>query len=245
MNVNTMILAGRVSRRPEDKGDGVSLVVNASEFKRDAFHPRGGTFEPNYIQVRVIGGAGDKALSLEQDSYVVLEGSVGMLRWEARSDSGQLQKRSTTIMKAYRVKPLGETPLTINQVVLYGRLGAVPDIKYFNTGGAITNFSLATSEFGKDDEGGTLEETVWTQVRVMGKRAELAAESLTKGSSVIVTGSIITDTWKDKQGQKQYRTFLRTFGYNLIGGRKAPVAPGFSEDPIEEHLFPVEEGVPF
>lgn len=245
MNVNTMVLAGKVVRQPEDKGDGVSLVVNAAEFKRDNFHPRGGTFEPNYVQVRVMGAAVDKALALQPDSYVVLEGSVGMLRWEARGETGQLQKRSTTIMRAYRVKPLGDTPLTINNVVLYGRLGAVPDIKFFNTGGAITNFSMATSEFGKDGDGGTVEDTVWTQVRVMGKRAESAADNLAKGSAVIVTGSIITDTWKDKQGQKQYRTFLRTFGYNLVGGRKAPVAPGYAEEPIEETLFPIEEGVPF
>lgn len=239
MNVNTMILAGRVSRKPEVQGDQVALVINAAEFKKDVFHPRGGTWEANYIQVRVLGSSGERAEKLKQDEYVALEGSVGQHRWEVRDQSGQIQKRSTTIMRAYRVKPLGDTSLTMNQVVLQGRLGAPPDVKYFNTGGAITNFSLASSEWNKDIEA---EETVWTQVRILGKRAVPAAEVLEKGSQVIVTGSMITDSWVDKQGQRQHRTFIRTFGYNVIGAKRAPVAAGYGEPLFkEESSFEFED----
>ncbi len=95
----------------------------------------------------------------------------------------------------------------VNKVILVGRLGQDPDVRYTPDNRAITNISLATSETWKDKNTGQRQErTEWHRVVFFGKLAEIAGEYLKKGSQVYVEGKLQTRKWQDKNGQDRYTT---------------------------------------
>jgi single-strand DNA-binding protein len=91
----------------------------------------------------------------------------------------------------------------VNKVLLLGRLGRDPEIKYTPNGQAVCNFSLATSEkwTGKDGKKG--ERTEWHKVVVWAKLAELCGEYLHKGSKVFVDGRIQSRKYQGKDGTER------------------------------------------
>lgn len=98
----------------------------------------------------------------------------------------------------------------MNFVALAGRLGKDPETSYTQSGTAKTTFSLATSEKFKNKAGDTQEQTQWHNIIVWGKRAEHVAKYLSKGSYVIVRGSIEYQSWDDqKTGDKKYKTQIK------------------------------------
>lgn len=95
----------------------------------------------------------------------------------------------------------------INKVILVGNLGADPENRTSQTGNAITNISVATSESWKDKSTGQQQErTEWHRVVFFNRLAEIAAEYLRKGSKVYVEGSLRTRKWQDQNGQDRYTT---------------------------------------
>ncbi len=108
----------------------------------------------------------------------------------------------------------------LNKVMLIGRLGKDPELKYFPDGSPFANFTVATSEIYKDKEGNRQEKTEWHNVSISGRMAENCNTYLAKGSLVYIEGSIQTRKWTDKEGQERYitqinaRTGLRIF-FNL------------------------------
>jgi len=95
----------------------------------------------------------------------------------------------------------------INKVILVGNLGADPENRTSQTGNAITNISVATSETWKDKSTGQQQErTEWHRVVFFNRLAEIAAEYLRKGSKVYVEGSLRTRKWQDQNGQDRYTT---------------------------------------
>ena len=95
----------------------------------------------------------------------------------------------------------------VNKVILVGRLGQDPDVRYTPDGRAVTNISMATSETWKDKNTGQRQErTEWHRVVFFGKLAEIAAEYLKKGSQVYIEGKLQTRKWQDKTGQDRYTT---------------------------------------
>jgi single-strand DNA-binding protein len=95
----------------------------------------------------------------------------------------------------------------INKVILVGNLGADPENRTSQTGNAITNISIATSETWKDKSTGQQQErTEWHRVVFFNRLAEIAAEYLRKGSKVYVEGSLRTRKWQDQNGQDRYTT---------------------------------------
>lgn len=95
---------------------------------------------------------------------------------------------------------------TVNKVILLGRLGQDPELKYTPSGAAVANFSLATNEVWKDKEGNKKERTEWHRIVLWHKTAELASEYLKKGSRLYVEGRLQTRSWDDKDGNKRYMT---------------------------------------
>ena len=94
---------------------------------------------------------------------------------------------------------------TVNKVILVGRLGKDPELKYTTTGRAVVNFSIATNEtWVKNDE--KHEITDWHNVVLWGKIAEIAGQYLSKGSRVFIEGKLRTRKWEDKNGQTKYTT---------------------------------------
>jgi len=95
----------------------------------------------------------------------------------------------------------------INKVILIGNLGNDPETRATQSGAAVTNITVATSESWKDKQTGNLEERVeWNRVVFFGRLAEIAGEYLRKGSKVYIEGSLRTRKWQDQQGQDRYAT---------------------------------------
>ena len=96
---------------------------------------------------------------------------------------------------------------SVNKVILIGNLGQDPKIRYMPSGGAVANFTLATSESWRDKQTGEMKEkTEWHRVCIFGKLAEIAGEYLKKGSQIYVEGSLQTRKRQDQSGQDRYTT---------------------------------------
>ena len=95
----------------------------------------------------------------------------------------------------------------INKAIIVGNLGDDPKTSVLPQGGAVANFSVATSESWKDKNTGQMQErTEWHRVVMFNRLAEVAGEYLSKGSKVYVEGKIQTRKWKDQAGQDRYTT---------------------------------------
>ena len=94
----------------------------------------------------------------------------------------------------------------LNKVMLIGRLGQDPEIRYTQSGSAVANVSIATNDYWTDKQGGKQERTEWHSLVLWGKLADLAQSYLKKGSQVYVEGRLQTRDWEDQQGQKHYKT---------------------------------------
>lgn len=94
----------------------------------------------------------------------------------------------------------------LNKVMVIGRLGRDPEMRYTPGGSPVTTFSVATSRQWKDGSGETREETEWFNVVAWNKLAEICKEYLRKASRVYIEGRLQTRQWQDQEGQTHYRT---------------------------------------
>jgi len=94
----------------------------------------------------------------------------------------------------------------INKVILVGRLGADPEVRYTPDGAQVTTFRLATDEQWKDKSGERTQRTEWHRVVAFRKLAEICGSYLSKGRLVYVEGRLQTRSWEDKDGQKRFTT---------------------------------------
>lgn len=147
----------------------------------------------------------------------------------------------------------------INKVILIGNLGRDPETRYASGGGAVTNFSVATSESWKDRQSGEMQErTEWHNVVCFARLAEIAGEYLKKGSKVYIEGSLRTSSW-EADGQKKYRTevmarelqMLDSRGGGSGGGGGAPTGFENAGPPPQSNNAPTladddfEDDIPF
>ncbi len=96
----------------------------------------------------------------------------------------------------------------LNKVQLIGRLGKDPEMKYTSSGDPMVNFTLATSEYGRDREGNRQDRTEWHNISVFGKMAEVCNSYIRKGSLVYLEGAIQTRKYQDKNGNDRYITSI-------------------------------------
>jgi len=107
----------------------------------------------------------------------------------------------------------------INKVILIGNLGRDPETRYAQSGSAVTNFSVATSESWRDKGSGEQQErTEWHNVVCFARLAEIAGEYLRKGSKVYIEGSLRTTSW-EQDGQKKYRTEIMARELQMLDSR--------------------------
>ncbi len=97
---------------------------------------------------------------------------------------------------------------SVNKVILVGNLGSDPEVKSFQNGGKVCNFSIATSESWKDKTSGERQErTEWHRVAIFSEGlAGVAERFLKKGSKVYVEGQLRTRKWQGQDGQDKYTT---------------------------------------
>ena len=96
--------------------------------------------------------------------------------------------------------------MSVNKVILVGRLGKDPETRFMTNGEAVTNVTLATSENWKDKSGEKQEKTEWHNLTFYRRLAEIAGEYLKKGSMIYVEGKLATRKWQDKEGKDRYTT---------------------------------------
>lgn len=108
--------------------------------------------------------------------------------------------------------------MSVNKVILVGRLGQDPDVRYTPSGAAVANFSVATNESWTDKSGQKQERTEWHRVVVWGKQAELCKQYLSKGRQIYIEGKLQTRQWQDKDNQTKYTTEIQAQGIQFLGG---------------------------
>lgn len=150
--------------------------------------------------------------------------------------------------------------MSVNKVILIGRLGTNPEVRFTPGGAAVANFNIATNEFWMDKSNQKQERTEWHRIVVWGKQAQHCGEYLSKGRQVYIEGRLQTRQWQDKDGQTRYTTEVIASAVQFLGAggaeRGAGASPGasagmgggdMSQQPgiqLQEPSF-TEEDVPF
>lgn len=112
--------------------------------------------------------------------------------------------------------------MSVNKVILVGRLGVDPESRAFPNGGSVCNLRLATSENWKDKQTGEKRErTEWHRVVLRNKLGEIAQQYLRKGSQVYIEGRIQTRKWQDQSGQDRYTTEIVGNEMTMLDGKPA------------------------
>jgi single-strand DNA-binding protein len=137
--------------------------------------------------------------------------------------------------------------MSVNKVILVGRLGRDPETRYTSGGQAVANFSVATDESYKDKNGERQKRTEWHKIVVWGKQAEIAQQYLKKGSLIFIEGRIQSREWQDKEGQKRTSFEIVASNFRMLGGRADGAAAGAGGasrgggDDFETHAAPSED----
>jgi single-strand DNA-binding protein len=128
---------------------------------------------------------------------------------------------------------------TLNKVMLIGRLGQDPELKYTASGAAVLTLSIATNTSYKGQDGNAVEHTEWHRVVLWRKLAEIMAQYAKKGSRVYVEGKLATRSWDDKDGVKKYTTEITADQMQLLDSRgdKAVSEPVDVPPPTDQPAF--------
>jgi len=117
--------------------------------------------------------------------------------------------------------------MSVNKVILVGRLGRDPETRYTSGGQAVANFTMATDESYKDRAGERQKRTEWHRIVLWGKLAEIAQQYLKKGMLVYIEGRIQTRQWEDKRdGQKRTTTEIVGNAMKMLTSRAEGAAAG-------------------
>ena len=114
---------------------------------------------------------------------------------------------------------------SVNKVILVGNLGRDPEVRSFQNGGRMANFSVATGERWRDRQTGEQRErTEWHRVVIFNENlVEIAEKYLRKGSQVYLEGELQTRKWTDQSGQERYTTEVVLRGFRghvtMLGSR--------------------------
>ena len=110
----------------------------------------------------------------------------------------------------------------INKVILIGRLGRDPEVRYTPDGTAVANFSIATStEWTDKGSGDKKEKTEWHRIVAWRRLGEICGEYLAKGRQVYVEGRLQTRDWEDRDGNKRYTTEVVATDVQFLGTRES------------------------
>jgi single-strand DNA-binding protein len=109
--------------------------------------------------------------------------------------------------------------MSVNKVILVGRLGADPEVRNSQSGLAIAKISLATTERVKDKDGNWNESTEWHRITAFGKTAETAGQYLVKGRQIYIEGRLKTTKYTDKNGVEKYSTEVVCERMQFLGSK--------------------------
>lgn len=126
--------------------------------------------------------------------------------------------------------------MSLNKVMLIGRLGRDPEVRYMPNGDAVCNFSIATSETWNDRNSGQRQErTEWHNITLYRRQAEVAGQYLRKGSQVYLEGRIQSRKYTDKQSVERIAYDIICDQMKMLGGKSENSG---SYEPAESHAPP-------
>lgn len=140
--------------------------------------------------------------------------------------------------------------MSVNRVILVGRLGRDPETRYTSGGQAVCNFTMATDESFKDKSGERQKRTEWHRIVVWRKLAEICQQYLKKGSLVFIEGRIQSRQWDDRDGNKRTTVEIVADTMRMLGPRAEAAPPEAAEHAAaEEPAAPspeiTDEDIPF
>ena len=122
----------------------------------------------------------------------------------------------------------------LNRVMIIGRLGADPELRYTQAGQPICSLRVATDESYTDKDGNRVERTEWHSVVTFGKTADHCNQFLRKGSLVYVEGKLSTRKWQDQKGQDRYTTEIRADRVQFLDRKEnGPQKPAESKERVK------------
>ncbi len=134
--------------------------------------------------------------------------------------------------------------MSVNKVILVGRLGRDPETRYTGAGQAVCNFSMATDETFKDRSGERQKRTEWHKIVVWGKQAEIAQQYLKKGSQIYLEGRIQSREWTDKENQKRTSYEIVASNFRMLGSRADSMGGGAARSSAPAGDFDQEAPAP-
>lgn len=139
---------------------------------------------------------------------------------------------------------------SVNKVILIGRLGRDPELRYTQGGQAVANFTLATNERFANKSGEQQERTEWHRIVAWGKTGELCAQYLSKGRSAYIEGRLQTREWEDKEGHKRSTTEIVAQNVTFLDSPRTGAASGAAsgagaDSQREPAAPPASDEIPF
>lgn len=135
----------------------------------------------------------------------------------------------------------------INSVVISGRLGQDPELKYLPSGTAVASVNLAVDDYRKNQDGTSEKITNWFRCNFWGKTAEILANYANKGKKVTVSGSLVQRTWNDREGNQRQSVEIRVRDLDLgekTNGNGASQAPPSNTKPQRQTSAPPPDDWP-
>lgn len=138
-----------------------------------------------------------------------------------------------------------------NKAIVIGNLTRDPESRALPSGSKVCSFAVATNRVWKDKNGVKQEDTQYHNIVVFGQQAEIVAQYIKKGQSVLVEGRMQTRSWDDASGVKKYRTEIVAdrvqFGPKTSGGsldKRGEDTTTKSPEPLKTIEYPEEESNP-
>tara|TARA_B100000963_G_scaffold81101_1_gene68988 strand:- start:10904 stop:11314 length:411 start_codon:yes stop_codon:yes gene_type:complete len=133
----------------------------------------------------------------------------------------------------------------VNKVILLGNLGKDPEVRYLDSGVAVANFSLATTENYRNKQGERVSQTEWHNVVFWRGLAEVAEKYLKKGDSIYLEGKIRTRKWEDKEGNTRYSTEVLADNMTMLGKKNSQDSASQELTTNEKSVSNDEDDLPF
>lgn len=126
----------------------------------------------------------------------------------------------------------------LNKVLLIGRLGRDPEMRYTPSGRPVTTFSIASSRSWNTSDGERRSETEWFNIVAWGSLAEICKQFLTKGQQVYVEGRLQTRRWEDSEGNKHTATEVVANEMIILGHRRGETETEDIDQSSKDDEFP-------
>lgn len=139
--------------------------------------------------------------------------------------------------------------MSVNSVCLLGHVGKEPDVKHLDSGMAVANFTLATTEKGyKTRDGKEIpDKTEWHSIVMWNKLAEIAEKYVHKGDKLYIEGKIRTRSYDAQDGSKRYVTEIFADSMEMLSSKNKEAENQTETNTVsqqQENIHPIDN-LPF